>query len=265
MPKGLEAVPFDAENNFSYSNLPDQPKVDTSPSFHVEIEDLECDRRPVQTNRYGIVIPPPVMECMGEECKFRKSQPKCLPNRHHLHSTEPFYEKAGTLATKFRELGVITAWMHECRHTDYHGQHYLDVPVPDRDVMEQAMYEASLLDRIVANYHETRAVSNILIKSKLSEAAERGLSRKRETLLSKRKELQKGTYEIEVIPEELVTGALLIVASNHARARIFEGSSFVLTGTMAKKDIPVALRIGKRTLSDAMLHAQEQDTVVAAA
>ena len=52
--------------------------------------------------------------------------------------------------------------------------------------------------------------------------------------------------EIEVIPEELVTGALLLVAPNHARSKILTGSSYALTGTIPKPEISVALDTGNR-------------------
>src|SRR5579864_3685793 len=97
----------------------------------------------VLRNKYGIVIPPSVSECVGDLCLCKASQEEnCAMNTHHLHSTHDSYFYDGRIAHKFRNLPALTIWTPECRHQIYHEIHEIDIPVPHPDVMRQCIREA---------------------------------------------------------------------------------------------------------------------------
>jgi len=197
-------------------------------------------RAPVPANEFGIVIPPPVTNCIGEDCRFKNGDKECELNRHHLHSSLPFYESAGHVATTFRQLDVLTVWVHECRHAEHHSLHEIDVEVPSLEVMHECIDEARKIRSVYNSYHTISSITEQLARETSSEQRKR-LKRARERLLNDRKDIVAKTESIEVIPEVLVTGALLFAASNYGQSRIVMGSDYVFTGTMRKKDITVAV------------------------
>src|ERR1051325_4319244 len=132
-------------------------------SYYEELTSFpEKDRQPIPPNEFGIVLPPSFIKCIGEACKFRRGRDECIPNKHHLHSTLPFYQKAGDIALKFRELNILTVWMPECQHDIHHDMHELDVEAPATDIMRGAKDEAKKLDKVIQNYSELRNINYTL-------------------------------------------------------------------------------------------------------
>lgn len=222
---------------------------ETFPLNDSRLADLDCslsfqkhpERIPVPINELGIVVPPPMLDCMGEDCRFRDDNETCRLTRHHLHSSAPFYEAAGTLASDFRDLNYLTVWIYACRHNEHHDKHIIDVPLPSAEVMKQCITETRKLRRVDVNYHNVRGVDKTTAKPGRTKTEITSLRRAKERLVSARKDLLKDVASIEILPQELVTGALLVTAPSHARSRIMMGSDYVLTGNILRGEAPTAL------------------------
>ncbi len=214
--------------------------------------DLDCrsqnfrkypERIPVTSTELGIVIPPPMLDCWREDCRFSGDNEPCRLTRHHLHSSAPFYEAAGTLAADFRDLDYLTVWIYACRHKEHHDNHIIDVPVPSAEVMRQCIAETRKLRQIDSNYRDAKGIDKTAAQPGRTKAEITGLRRVKEQLVLARKDLLKDVVSIEILPQELVTGALLITAPSHARSRIMMGSNYVLTGNILRDEAPAALTL----------------------
>lgn len=222
-------------------------------------------RVPILTNEYGIVIPPPISECIGEECAFRGDSIECEQDAHHLHSTEPFYSEASRKAYKFRDIESLRVYLPRCQHKIHHDQHELNVAVPDLEIMRAGMRDHRKLKKTVSNLKELGATEKALSQPDISLRAFNGLMSKREVLLEEGEELFARVLHIEVLPEELVIGALLIVRPDYARKKIIEGADVVLTGVISREDVPLAKQRALRALAKAKALQSEVDAVELAA
>lgn len=209
---------------------------------------VDFERIPIPTTELGIVVPPPMLDCMREDCRFRADNETCRLTRHHLHSPMPLYEAAGPLAADFRDLDYLTVWIYACRHKEHHDEHTIDVPLPSAEVMKQCIEETRKLRQIDANYREVNGIDRAAVEPGLAKAEILGLRRVREQLISARKDLLKDVASIEILPQELVTGALLITAPSHARSYIMMGSTYVLTGNILRDEAPAALSFAEGLL-----------------
>ena len=209
-------------------------------------------RIPVPTNEHGVVLPPTVEECVGGACN-------CEPNCHHLHSTERLYVRGGRKAEEFRKIAALTVWLPECRHRIYHDVHELDVALPNIEVMRQCVRENRKLKKLNGNRKELDRTGELLAKTDLPDADVKGLLNKRDGLLEDKEELMERVKTIEIIPEELITGALLVAAPECARQRMLDGSGFVLTGIMSKEEIPLALSLGNEFLLQAKNYDRNEE------
>jgi hypothetical protein len=160
----------------------------------------------------------------------------------------PFYEAAGPLAADYRDLDYLTVWIYACRHKEHHDEHIIDVPLPSAEVMKQCIEETRKLRRVDDNYRKVNGIDGIAGDPGLTKAEIVGLRRVREQLISARKDLLKDVASIEILPQELVTGALLITAPSHARSYIMMGSTYVLTGNILRDEAPAALSFAEELL-----------------
>ena len=196
----------------------------------------------VPTNEYGIVVPPHASGCMEDLCIWKgEEETSCEMTVHHLHSTFDTYLYEGRVSHKFRNLPVLTVWTPECRHQIYHEIHEIDVPIPNFDVMKQCIREARALKRLVGAHKELSDVTRELTQDGLSKKRIYGLENRQEELLEDKEEILGRVATIEVIPDELVTGALLICSPENAQRRLFTGTGYVLTGLLEKEQIPEAI------------------------
>ena len=195
------------------------------------------NREPIPTNEYGIVVPPEAHDCFRDGCRDRSDKEVCPETQHHLHSSKPFYEKLGGIAIDFRELEVLSVWLHRCVHTEHHYTHEIDVAAPSLDVMEQSISDDKTLKKLMMTKREIIGNDALLENGNLGKKAQAGLHRRREQLLVSHTELLGQVLTIEVIPEELITGSLLIAAPNHARSRMIMGSGVVLPGLIRKTEL----------------------------
>ncbi|MBI4033710.1 hypothetical protein HY379_01795 [Candidatus Saccharibacteria bacterium] len=207
-------------------------------------------RAAVPTNEFGVVLPPPISECIGQECQFKNGYPNCILTRHHLHSSEPFYETAGRTAAEYRDLAALTVWIPECQHKIYHRKHEKDVPIPDLEVMKHCVDEARKLRVLKHNTRSIAGIDKVLAREETPKTEIKGTLRYRDGLIVAREKLIDDVLSIEVIPEELVTGALLTLAPNHARSRIIMGSDFVLPGLIVREQIPKSLEVAYQALEE---------------
>jgi hypothetical protein len=196
--------------------------------------------KPNVTNEYGVVIPSPPAECIGRDCIFRNGQQECELTRHHLHSTGPDYVKDSKLAEKFRDLAILTVWLPECVHKDHHSRFEINVPIPHPKIMRQSKHEASIIRNLIGNYRNLKNNEKLLAQE-ASENGQRGLEKARKKFLEVREGLMDGIHDIRVIPEELITGALLLVAPEYPSTRIVKSENFALPGVLTKDEIPVVL------------------------
>ncbi|MBX4197124.1 hypothetical protein KW801_01030 [Candidatus Saccharibacteria bacterium] len=178
--------------------------------------------------------------CKGEDCSDRRNNPECNETLHHLHSSKPLYADAGIEATAFRELEVLTVWIPRCAHTEHHHRHEIDVEVPCPDVMKECVIEEKKLRKLLMVRRELTGNEKILQDPEIGRRQTAGLLRRKEQLIGKHTDLLTEVGSIEIIPEELITGALLIAAPNHARSRIMMGSGVVLPGLIRKTELSTA-------------------------
>ena len=221
-----------------------------TPSGLVDLTHLNYPpRRPIPTNESKIVLPPPILACMGEDCTLRGEADECELTRHHLESTLPFFEAAGKRAVKFRKLVHLTVWLPECRHKEEHDTHELEAPLPLEGVMAQAIQESRRLSRIDRSYRHLVGYDKTMAQAGRTHRDIEGVKRAREIQMIKHERLLNRDLNIEVIPEELVTGALLLSAPRVAEARLRQGSGFALTGNMRREEVPQALEFAYAALN----------------
>lgn len=201
------------------------------------------------TNEFGIVIPPPISECIRELCRCKdRDEEACTLNIHHLHSTYDAYFEEGRIPHKFRDLSALTVWMPECRHMIYHEVHAIDVPIPGKDVMRQCIREARSLRRLASAHKELGSVDKELAQKDVSRKRAYSLESRMEELYEDKDELIQRVMAIEVIPDQLVTGAVLICAPDYAQRRLLAGTGYVLTGILKREEIPEAVSIANEIL-----------------
>jgi len=201
------------------------------------------DKEPNVLNEYGVVIPPPMSECLGDACEFRGDEKTCQLTRHHLHSTAPDYEDEGKLAEDFRDLGILTEWLPECVHREHHNEYDIHVPIPHEKIMKRSQYENKKLKALLTNHRSASTNEGVLSTPDLPQKREKSLLKVREKLAEEREELLELIHSFEVVPEELITGALLLAAPEEARRRIAGGSGVVLPGLIRKPaEVPLAQR-----------------------
>lgn len=204
---------------------------------------LEIEKKPTPTNKFGIVIPPAFAECVGEECRFRDGPDGCKLSRHHLHSTASDHENDSELAVEFRNLEPLTVWLPYCVHDGHHAEHRIHVPIPHPNIMRQAKYESGRVKKLITNHRENKNNEKMLNTTpNLTRRGIRRLNGIRDQLAEHRETLLNEVVTgLEVIPDEIVTGALLLVASDLAQRRIRSGMEYTLPGVIDKSEIPIAL------------------------
>lgn len=213
---------------------------------------VTCEKSPNTWNEYGIVVPPPISECLGANCEFRGKEESCQLTRHHLHSTAPDYEEEGKLAENFRDLGILTVWLHECVHREHHNEFDIHVPIPHEKIMKRSQYENKKVKSLLTNYR-SRNTNNVLLNTPdLPEKREKSLLKVQKKLSEEREELLELIHGFEVVPEELITGALLLAVPEVARRRIANGSGVVLTGLIRK---PAEIMVAQSNLKEILLDA----------
>lgn len=202
------------------------------------------EKQAVSLSEEGVVVPPDTsLECLGDSCKSRKERETCTRAKHHLHSTEPDYEEAGPIATGFRDLSILTVWLFECRHDEHHGRHEIHVPVPALEVMREVIEEEKKIRQLMASQRELNQIPKLISKADITLREKQGLQRRENALLHNKQQELEAVKRISIIPEQLITGAMLIASPKQAKSRILMGGEYALPGIITKQEIPRALEV----------------------
>jgi len=194
----------------------------------------------IPTNEYGIVVLENPQPCAGEECRLRGSDEECYIDLDHLHHSGAYYEQDSPLAAEFQELDVLTRWVFRCVHESKHEAYPHNVPVPRRRIMKKVIPEARLLKEIEVNYRERTSMEAVLRRPDLSRHWQMETRKSLNRKYNDRKKLIKSVENIEFLPEEIVTGALLLAVPGHAESRLISNPNFMLPGTIRKEEVPQA-------------------------
>ncbi len=207
------------------------------------------------TNKYGIAYPLFTLDCTKSTRDHRDIN-SCIYTRHHLHSSAPLLKAAGIITSEFKDLATLSVWTPRCRHNQHHDDNDINTYIPSIEIMEQAIYEEKIIRALSANTNSVRGL-NKAIENPLTQRSEAcGQIKAREKLLAQRPELLGKLGEIQVTPEELITGALILVAPSHARSRLRMGSGYVLTGTISRPEIPAVINSANSMMSANALSLQ---------
>lgn len=185
----------------------------------------------IAVNSHGIVLPPPPLPCLGEECKYSHAPEGCQFERHHLHIGEPVHIEHSQLAEDFRDLRVLTVWVPECVHDDLHNENPFSIKPPEDEVMRQVVHEDFILKGIGQNFSFIRTIREQMAMPDNGPSTRRKLDYAYKKYLSQHDYLLEGIKEIEIVPAQLVTGFLLIAAPKLARRRVIEKTGFALTAS----------------------------------
>lgn len=197
-------------------------------------------QEPVPVNEVGIVIPPIWQPCSGHEDSRTGEIYECVVDQNHLHFdiNELKYGFRPALSAYFREQNHLTVWMHRCRHEEWHAKHQKFVPLPEEEIMMQAMEEVNTLKDVDRAYHALQSAENNLFFDgsgfalynepvPLEELLER-----RSRYIEERDMCLKEIADFEVLPFELVTGALVLTAPLEAQRRLKVNPVYAMTANL---------------------------------
>lgn len=107
--------------------------------------------RYARTNELGLTVPPPQLDCLQEECPTALVTGRCFVDEHHLYFPRAKFS-GDPLLTEFATNPFNVVRLPRCRHNSRFpgSQHamYDDVRIPDRDVIQEFLWEAYVLKEI---------------------------------------------------------------------------------------------------------------------
>ncbi len=216
---------------------------DTVPYLNLEVSD------DIPTNEYGIVVLENPQPCMGEDCPVRRDEEECFIDLDHLHHSEAYYDYNGSLAIEFRSQAALTRWVFRCVHNVKHSQYPHNVPIPRPQVMKQAIAEARLLHEIEVNYRNRTSLANVLERPDLRQWYRRAVRVNLDKHMKDKKKLVRSVDSIEFLPQEIVTGALLLASPGHAENRLIADPSYMLPGTIRRHEVRAAWQAANEMLA----------------
>lgn len=195
---------------------------------------------PVPVNDYGIVRPPIWQPCLGHENPVTGETQECVVDQNHLHFDidELRYGFRPALSAYFREQNHLTVWMHRCRHEEWHSRHQKFVLPPKEEVMVQAIEEINVLKDIDRLYHTLQSLENSLFFegsgfTRYNEPVSiEELLDKRAGFTQERSRYLEEVADFEVLPFELVTGALVLTAPLEAKRRLKINPVYAMTANL---------------------------------
>jgi hypothetical protein len=96
--------------------------------------------RRVRANAYGLVMPPPHLDCLLDNCRY---DAKCFVDRHHLYFPRRKFSQT-ELLQQFSDHPFNSVWMSRCQHELYH-LNYTEALVPPSETVEAFLEEADVL------------------------------------------------------------------------------------------------------------------------
>lgn len=202
----------------------------------------------IPTNDHGIVVLENPQPCIGEGCHLRGEDEECFLDLDHLHHSAAYYEYYGPLAVEFRAQDVLSRWVFRCIHEKKHDLYPNNVPLPNRKVMERAITEARLLKEIEVNYRGRMALESNLERDDFPKFALKADRRNLDKHKKDKKSLVKSVESIEFLPQQIVTGALLLASPGHAESRLIADPNFMLPGTIRPHEVLKAWRAAQEML-----------------
>ena len=203
------------------------------------------------TYESGIVVPPK-FECV---CGI----PGCRIDEHHNAFDGPYYKKAPGIRREasrfiiqeFRNSVYNRFWIPRCKHEELHAE-TRSVRRPKLEIVQGFVEEAGVLRRL-----DEAAVGLNWSARRIGNWSERRDRRRLEELLERRSQLEQKhetalteVGSIQIIPEEVVTGALLFSAPDVARQRLLESpdQGIVATRSWPKHHILDIAFLGREAL-----------------
>lgn len=210
----------------------------------------------IPMNEYGIVVLDNPQHCNPETCVLTQRGHSCFVDLDHSHHSGEYYAKHSDLAEEFRSQEAVCTWLARCIHIAKHETYPSNVPIPSKKVMKQSIKEARLLRDMEAAYRATISLGAILEEPGLTpwyrNATRRGLDQS----IKEKKKLVKSVDSIEFLPQEIVTGALLLVAPGEAWQRLVKDPRYVLPGTIRREDVSAAWTAAETMLEERDEHVR---------
>lgn len=194
----------------------------------------------IPTTEHGIVLLPGLIPCEGAACHHRGGHDECFLDRDHGHHSAVHYERDSSLAEEFRDLGVLKRWVHRCVHERKHQDYPGNVPVPARPVMHAVIREAGVVSALEANYRSAQGQQIIINHPDRTKYEREGAKRALEKLLQQRPHLIRSLDNIDFLPQEIITGALLLISPGEAQTRVYKNPRIVLPGTIRWNEVDKA-------------------------
>lgn len=215
----------------------------------------------IPTNEHGIVLLPGLIPCEGPACHHRDGQDECFLDRDHGHHSAVHYENDSALAAEFRDLGVLKRWVHRCVHERKHKDYPGNVPIPSRPIMQIVIKEAGVVSALEANYRSVQGQQLIISHPYRLKEERRGANRELARLLQERPTLIRSLDNIEFLPQEMITGALLLVSAGRAQDRIYRNPKIVLPGTIRWNEVGKAWSVAEELLAnrDAWIRSSQEE------
>lgn len=202
----------------------------------------------IPTNEHGIVVLENPRPC-ADNCHLRGFDEQCFIDLDHLHHSGAYYEYDGNLARRFRAEDALTRWVYRCRHEAKHQLYPYNVPVPRPEVMKRAVTESRLLRDIESNFRERSIIEASLERDRMKPKSREKAKRRLDKKFKERKKLIRSIDDIEILPQEIVTGALLLALPGHAEDRLMRNPHYMLPGTIRRDDVFTAWRIADEILA----------------
>jgi hypothetical protein len=217
----------------------------------------------IPRNEYGIVTLGNPQPCLGENCRHRGEAEQCFIDRDHGHHSAAYYEYQGGVASEFRNEEALLRWVFRCVHDQKHEDYPFNVPLPRTRIMKSAIKEARLLRDIEANYRARVSLGGVVLRSDLPKWSIRAAQKNLDRGMKEKKRLLRSVEEIEFLPQEIVTGALLLPSPGHAQNRLIANPHYVLPGTIRPTEVFTAWSAAEEMLANRQemvqaLHAGRQ-------
>lgn len=207
----------------------------------------------IPRNEYGIVTFGNPQPCLGEDCRHRRSDEQCFVDRDHLHHSAAYYEYKGSLPQEFRNEEALLRWVFRCVHDQKHQDYPFNVPLPRPHVMKGAIKEAKLLRDIEANYRARTSLGRVMLRDDLPKWSRRSTQKNIEREAKEKKKLLRSVDNIEFLPQEIVTGALLLAAPGNAQNRIIADPHYDLPGTIRHAEVFTAWQAAEEMIAQRQL------------
>lgn len=132
--------------------------------------------RYAETYDSGLVVPPPSLDCIGEDCPVAAVVGHCFTDPHHFYFPKAKY-LADPLYGALFNASVNQRLMPRCRHNSRSPEavhsRIDDVPLPPRDVVVYFLKEMKVLERLHVVVNSLRQIEEALTTPEAKRRADR--------------------------------------------------------------------------------------------